>query len=127
MTIVLDSSALLAFLLGETGAEVVRVALPEAQMSTVNYSEVPARLIRDHPRAAVLAALERLDIRTRRPDEWLAIEAGLLVEQTRSKGLSLADRFCLVLARRLACPALTADRAWLEIADAVGVEVRMIR
>ena len=127
MTIVLDSSALLAFLLGEAGADVVRAALPDAQMSTVNYSEVPARLIRDHPRQAVLDALDRVDIRTRRPDEWLAVEAGLLAEQTRSKGLSLGDRFCLVLARRLGCPVLTADRAWLEVADAVGVEVRLIR
>ncbi len=73
MTIVLDSSALLAYLLGEAGGEVVRAALPDAQMSTVNYSEVPARLIRDHPRQAVLDALDRVDMRTRRPDEWLAV------------------------------------------------------
>lgn len=127
MTIVLDSSALLAFLLGEQGHDIVRAALPDAQMSTVNYSEVPARLIRDHPREAVLDALEHIDIQTRRPDEWLAVEAGLLVEQTRFAGLSLADRFCLVLARRLGCPVLTADRAWVAVADAVGVEVRLIR
>lgn len=127
MTIVLDSSALLAYLLGEPGRDEVRAALPDAQMSTVNYSEVPARLIRDHPREAVLDALQRIDIRTRRPDEWLAVEAGLLVEQTRSAGLSLADRFCLVLGRRLQCPVLTADRAWLDVADAIGVEVRLIR
>ena len=127
MTVVLDASALLAFLLDEPGSDVVRAALPLAQMSTVNLSEVAARLIRDHPEAAVRDSIGRLDIRMRSLDDWLAIDAGILARATRGVGLSLGDRCCLALARRLDCPALTADRIWAEIADAVGVEVRLIR
>ena len=127
MTVVLDASALLAMLLAEPGAEHVRAALPLAEMSTVNLSEVVARLVRDHPDDAVRGAINRVELRLRDLDEWLAIEAGIIARQTRGAGLSLGDRCCLALGKRLACPVLTADRAWMEIADLVGVEVRLIR
>ena len=45
----------------------------------------------------------------------------------RGSGLSLGDRFCLALAKRLDCPALTADRAWLPVADDAGVRIELIR
>ena len=51
--------------------------------------------------------------------------AGELVLTTRRAGLSLADRACLALATRLGVPAVTADRAWLELD--VGVEIVCIR
>jgi PIN domain nuclease of toxin-antitoxin system len=44
---------------------------------------------------------------------------------TRGRGLSLADRACLALARVLDRPAITADRAWAGLE--VGVEIRTIR
>jgi PIN domain nuclease of toxin-antitoxin system len=39
-SVVLDASALLALLLGEPGADVVRPTLADAAMSTVNLAEV---------------------------------------------------------------------------------------
>jgi PIN domain nuclease of toxin-antitoxin system len=127
MTVVLDASALLALLLVEPGSDIVRAELPMAEMSTVNLSEVVARLVRDHPEDVVRAAIGRLDLRLRDLDDWLATEAGILARLTHSAGLSLGDRCCLALAKRLRVPALTADRAWVDMADAVGVEVRLIR
>ncbi len=44
-----------------------------------------------------------------------------------AKGMSQADFNCLALAKRKGVPALTGDRKWLEIADAIGVEVRLMR
>lgn len=44
---------------------------------------------------------------------------------TRAKGLGIADRACLALARRMGVPAVTADRAWAELH--LGVEVVLIR
>jgi PIN domain nuclease of toxin-antitoxin system len=41
--------------------------------------------------------------------------------------LSLGDRACLALARRLDVPALTSDRSWQAIAAQVGVRVELIR
>ena len=54
-----------------------------------------------------------------------AVAAARLWPSTRSSGLSLADRACLALALRLGVPAVTADRAWLELD--VGVEVIAVR
>lgn len=60
-------------------------------------------------------------------DEALGWEAGFLRAATAVAGLSLGDRFCLALARRLELPVYTADRAWKEAASAVGVKVTTIR
>ena len=45
--IVLDASALLAFLFRETGHEIVGEHIEEACISTVNMSEVAGRFVRD--------------------------------------------------------------------------------
>ncbi len=46
-------------------------------------------------------------------------------QATKGSGLSLADRACLALARRIGAPALTADSAWTKLR--VGVTVTLIR
>ena len=42
--------------------------------------------------------------------------AGWMREQTRVIGLSLGDRLCLAVAKRLKAVVLTADRPWLAMA-----------
>jgi ribonuclease VapC len=54
-----------------------------------------------------------------------AIEVARLRPLTRPAGLSLADRACLVLVRRLGGRALTADAAWGDVS--AGVELIQIR
>ena len=44
---------------------------------------------------------------------------------THRLGLSQGDRACLALASRLNLPALTADRAWVEIR--MGIDIQVIR
>jgi PIN domain nuclease of toxin-antitoxin system len=46
---------------------------------------------------------------------------------TAEAGLSLGDRFCLALALREGLPAWTADRQWRTVAEAIGVEIVLIR
>jgi PIN domain nuclease of toxin-antitoxin system len=46
-------------------------------------------------------------------------------ERAREGGLSLADRACLALAKRLGVPVVTTDRDWTE--TKADVEVRLIR
>ena len=51
--------------------------------------------------------------------------AGCLWQQTRQKGLSLADRACLASAQHMAIPVLTTDRAWAKLG--LPLDVRVIR
>lgn len=127
MRAVLDSSAVLAGVLGEPGEIDVGEALDSAIISAVNLAEVAAVLSRTYPEEAVREILRGLDIECHAAGSDLAIAAGLLEPTTRPAGLSLGDRFCLALAQRVSLPVMTADRAWLRIAPAVGVEIHLIR
>jgi ribonuclease VapC len=128
MRVILDASALLAGLNGEPGADRVAAALDSAVVSAVNFAEVAGGLARGGNSAervrAVLAALACIVIPA---DEETAIDAGLMRALTDRAGLSLGDRFCLALGRRLRAPVMTADRQWALIADDVGVRVEVIR
>jgi ribonuclease VapC len=124
--VVLDSSALLAFIQGEPGGEVVAATVGDALMSSVNHAEVVTKLVErtgslDVARAALgVANVDVVDF-----DRSQAEQAGLLAKQTRSRGLSLGDRACLALAAREAAPVLTADRIWATLK--LDVEIRLIR
>jgi ribonuclease VapC len=125
---VLDSSAVLAVILEEPGAEQVETLLPGAKLSAVNVGEVAAKL-RDlgMPEATVETVLGGLQIDVRTHDREAALAAGFLRPATRGAGLSLGDRACLALAAALGAPAVTADRSWQTVAEAVGVDVTAIR
>jgi ribonuclease VapC len=128
VTIVLDASALLATLLGEPGAERVDANIDGAIMSTVNLAEVAGHLARaGADRAKLRKILGEPPLVYLAPDEALAIEAGAMRPLAEPFGLSLGDRMCLALARRLDATALTADRAWVDAATTLSVRVELIR
>ena len=124
---VLDASALLALLYGEPGAtQVANAIMSGAAISAVNLSEVVAKLNADGmPAAAITGAISPLDIEVIDFDTELAYQTGFLRPLTRQVGLSLGDRACLALAQQLALPALTADRAWLNLS--LGTTIQVIR
>jgi ribonuclease VapC len=109
---VLDSSAVLAVNLEEPGAGSVEAVLPGAKVSAVNLGEVAAKL-RDlgMPEATVETVLSGLQIDVRAHDRDAAV----------------GFRACLALAAALGLPAVTADRSWQMVADAIGVRVLPIR
>jgi ribonuclease VapC len=124
--VVLDASALMAVLREEPGAAAVEAVLDNAAISTVNLSEVQAKLVeRGAPAETAWSWLVDLDLDVVDFDAPQARVAGDLRALTRSHGLSLADRACLALAQVLGAPAMTADRAWSGLE--VGIEIRAIR
>ena len=124
--IVVDASAVIAFLVGEPFTRFDGERLGNAFISAVNLSEVLARLPEiGVPESETAAATARLDLRVVAFDEAQARATARLRSLTRHAGLSLGDRACLALAERLGCPAVTADRAWASLD--VGVEVVLIR
>lgn len=113
MSVVMDASAILALLNGETGADKVAARLSGARISSVNIAEVGAKLMdigmtHDATRQAIdLLQLDVVDF-----DLSLAEATYGLRPSTKSSGLSLGDRACLALAIRDGRTALTADRNW---------------
>jgi len=124
--VVLDASAILALLYRETGDDVVAAALNGAAVSTVNVAEVLSKLAdTGMPVAEMREAIDDLVLTIVPFDVDLSYAAGLLRPMTKAQGLSLGDRACLALARRLGVPALTADQAWKEVS--VGVDIQVVR
>lgn len=126
MSVVFDSSALLAIAWVEDGAEMAADAAEDAIMSAVNATEVITRLIdKGASREQAHEQLERSGLAIRPFDESLALEAGYLRTETRQYGLSLGDRACLALALRERAPVVTADRTWAKLD--LGIDIRVIR
>ena len=126
MSVVLDASALLAYLQDEPGGEPVRAVLPRAVMSTVNWTEVIGKAREGGVDTRGLREdLESLGLAFELFSAVQAEIAGRLKERTRRYGLSLGDRACLALGSDRGVPIYTADRAWKELH--LGVEVETIR
>ncbi len=126
---VLDASALLACIQHEPGAEVVtRALVAGAAMSSLNLSEVVARLSDGGMSAeAIREALRSFEFEIVPFEEDAAFASGLLRPSTRSAGLSLGDRACIDLALRSGLPVLTTDRVWSTIAGPLNLDVEVIR
>jgi ribonuclease VapC len=125
-SVVLDASALLAYLFGEAGSGRVEEVLHCALISAVNLAETVGKAT-DTGAALEETARQigRLPVTSVPFDEEQAYLAASLPKETRHKGLSLGDRACLALGMKTSCPVLTADTAW-EGLD-IAVEVILIR
>jgi PIN domain nuclease of toxin-antitoxin system len=125
---VLDASALLALVLGEPGGDRIQNILTDCAMTAVNLGEVVGHFARvGSSEAEIRLMLDPLPFLRVALDEELAFIAGLMLPATGQAGLSFGDRACLALANKLGVRALTADRAWLHVGRALGVEIEVIR
>ena len=131
-TPVLDASAFLAYLRDEPGAaEVAEAIAGGVAISAVNLGEVlssvsergldPEHLADELRESGLLDGAITVELFTTAD----AIEVGRLRPATRDQGLSLGDRACLALARRLDAAVYTADSTWS--AAQLDVDLREIR
>jgi ribonuclease VapC len=113
VTVVLDASAILAFVQDEPGADVVEEALgDEASCGAANWSEVAQKVLGadrdwDLVRALLVSYGVRIEPVLADDAEWAARR------WRRGEGMSLADRLCLALAERVDAEVLTADTGWV--------------
>ncbi len=114
---VLDASAILAVLNGEQGEKKVVPLLPESAVSSVNLTEVAAKLLEaGMDEASARLAVSVLGIGEIKDfTEDLAWEAARLRPLTKQYGLSLGDRACLALSIKLNVQAVTADKEWSKL------------
>jgi PIN domain nuclease of toxin-antitoxin system len=123
---ILDASALLAYLQQEQGCLLVEHVLPMAFMSTVNWCEVVQKL---HARSiddkAICKNLEILGLRFIPFNKQHADTAGELWPMTAPFGLSLGDRACLATGSIEKMPIMTADKIWQNLP--LSLEIQLIR
>ena len=123
---VLDSSALLAYLHQEQGGLQVRPWLPFAFMSTVNWCEVAQKLReKSVDDRAIRGNLEILGLQFIAFSVQHAEKASELWQFTAPFGLSLGDRACLATGLVEKMPVMTADKIWQEIS--LSLEIQLIR
>ncbi|ESS66960.1 PilT-like protein [Methyloglobulus morosus KoM1] len=126
--VVLDASAVLAYLQDETGHEKVHEVLVEGRgiLSTVNAAEVVGKLLEAGlAELSVKSVMDNLELQIEPFDDKQAWETGKLRLSTREIGLSLGDRACLTLAYLKKLPVITADKHWDKLAT--GVKVIQLR
>ncbi len=128
-SLVLDSSALLALLFAEEGAQAADAAMRRSRsvlLSAVSYSETLAKALdRNVPFEAARDAIHALQFSLVPFDVPHSLTAASFRPSTRTLGFSFADRACLATAALAKAVALTADRDWTK-AD-LGVKILLIR
>ena len=123
--VVLDASALLALINSEPGADNVAKILPNACMSSVNYSEVATVLQNIGMSGDVIESILEGLVEVISFSQEHALFAASLHSQTKKHGLSLGDRACLALGCSIKCPVYTADRVWANLN--LEIKVHLIR
>jgi ribonuclease VapC len=126
--IYIDSSALLALLKDEPGADRVAQILDGAFMTAINFAEVVSVYARSSVKeATVLAILRPFNLEVVPVDKGLAFRAGMLAELTKPAGLSLGDRVAIAAALRDDADIYTADKAWLSVQEHHPARIHLIR
>ena len=124
---VLDASAILAFVKHEPGRDAVAALIADGAVSSINFAEVVSNLWNAGIASNDISELiDALPLNVVAADRELAIDIGALRPLTRAAGLSLGDRACLALGRRLGLPIYTCDRAWSKV-DLPGIVIHQIR
>jgi PIN domain nuclease of toxin-antitoxin system len=125
--VVLDASAMLAYLQEERGAEnLTKEILDHAVAGTVNLAEVQSKLVKKgrDPEEAWEEILSLVIAEEPFTSDQARI-AGDLIATTEKYGLSLGDRSCLALAITLKAPVYTTEQLWKNLK--VGVPIHVIR
>jgi ribonuclease VapC len=121
----LDSSAVLAVLFGERGADTVIPLLEQSSIHAIQIAEVVKKL-RD--RGVPDDTADRLIAELALPVlESFTAEDALRSRRYCLKGLSLGDRVCLLVADRAGLTAVTAEHRWKEVRDGdVSLRVKIL-
>lgn len=128
MAYLLDSSAVLAVLFGERGADKVLPLLDQSSIHTIQIAEVVKKL---KDRGVPDDTADRLIAELALPVlESFTAEEALSSRKYCLKGLSLGDRVCLLVADLAGLTAVTAEHRWKESVDgdpSLPVKVLLIR
>lgn len=109
----------------ETGSEEILQLIDNAAISSLNLSEIIAKLADPGiPEEEIRQILLHLNLEVVLFHEEQALRAGMMPPATKSIGLSFGDCACLALGIFLNQPVITTDRLWSNLN--LGVEIRVV-
>lgn len=125
---ILDTSALIAYMDEEAGADIVFNLLADSSLSLINYAET----LEVMQRKGFPTVVVRTSIHDNVPDfidftSDIAELTAELAKDTRSSGLSLGDRACLATAIIHGLTVVTADKKWATISFPRKPKIKVIR
>lgn len=124
---VIDASAILAYLQDEEGSDLVEVALENGLISTITFTEILGKLVgKGVPAAQALADLEGLGLEVVNFDQSQAVQAAYFYARRNPYRLSLGDCAVLALGEHLGKPILTGEQDWAKLPD-LRVAIHLIR
>ncbi len=124
--VIIDTSAILAVIFEEKGADQVIPYLTVGGVSTVNLSEVVTVALRKGAKLGEIREfLSRLSLEIIPFDTDQAYQAASLEPFSKSHDLSLGDRACLGTGLTLNRAVITADKEWRDLP--LAIEIRLIR
>ena len=113
---VLDSSAILAVIFQEKGAEIVEPLLDKSLVSSINVAEVFTKFAeKGILNQQTIDDFQQLGLEIIDFDFEQSVKVAELRPLTRHLGLSLGDRSCLALAMLNKTSAVTADKEWQKL------------
>ena len=125
-SVVLDASAVIAFIRAEPGAQNVLPFLRGGHISAVNVAEVLYNsVLRGDTIETARAELEKLQLAVIPFTESQAASLATIHAKTLGGNMGFADRACLSLGHALGLPVLTGDREWLNYN--LDIPVRLFR
>ncbi len=127
---VLDTSALLAYLKGESGAELIETVVDNSIMSVINITEaiiVLSRKVPDKLNYFQTAIDELVEHKYETDSKLMMLASEISVKYREKHNLSLGDCYCLALGKFLNLPVYTGDRIWLGLENKIGLEIKFIR
>ncbi|WP_329308957.1 PIN domain-containing protein [Streptomyces microflavus] len=134
---VLDSSALVAWVFQEKGADVVDELLFGAATTAANVAEVTYVCLqrgRTTPPQQLIQDLAALGLSVEPTPAEQAVRAGQLVHESRrdrhkynGRSLALGDALCIALGEHLGRPLVTGDTLWKDMEDRFTVPVHLFR
>ncbi|HLX54376.1 MAG TPA: PIN domain-containing protein [Aquella sp.] len=127
---VLDTSALLAYLKGEPGAELIETVVDNSIMSVINITEaiiVLSRKIPDKLGYFQMTIDELVEHKYETDSKLMMLASEISVKYREKHNLSLGDCYCLALGKFLNLPVYTGDRIWLGLENKIGLKIKFIR
>jgi len=127
---VLDTSALLAYIKGEVGADIVEKVIDKSIMNIINLTEAVIVLGRTNPHRLQYYQMAIGELVTHKYESdynLMPLISEISVKYREKHNLSLGDCYCLALGKYLGLPVYTGDKLWMGIENKLGIKLKIIR